>query len=150
MEQPADDAAHEQDRDEHRRQRERHGDDGEADLPGASNGRLEPPLPRFHVAHDVLEHDDGVVDDEADAEREGHQREVVDGVAREVHDGERAHDGHGQRQARDHGRRHVAQEEEDHEDDEGDGQQQGELHVVDRVADGHGAVVEDVQVDRRR
>ena len=33
------------------------------------------------MAHDVLQHDDGVVDDEADRDRQRHQREVVEAVA---------------------------------------------------------------------
>jgi hypothetical protein len=32
----------------------------------------------FHVPEDVFEHDDGVVDDEADRQRQAQQRDVVD------------------------------------------------------------------------
>ena len=65
VQQPADHAAHEQHGDEHRGQRHRHRQDREADLAGAVERGLHAALARLHVAHDVLEHDDGVVDDEA-------------------------------------------------------------------------------------
>ena len=44
----------------------RHRDDREADLSRAVERRLQRLLAHLHVADDVLEHDDGVVDDEAD------------------------------------------------------------------------------------
>ncbi len=40
-------------------------------------------LARLDVADDVLQHDDGVVDDEADRERQRQQRDVVDRMAAE-------------------------------------------------------------------
>ena len=92
-------------------------------------------LALLHVPHDVLEHDDRVVDDEADRERQRHQRQVVEAVAEQVHRGERADDRRGQRQARDDRRREVPQEQEDHEHDEHDREQQRELDVVHRLAD---------------
>ena len=76
------------------------------------------PLAALDVPDDVLEHDDRVVDDEPDRERQRHQREVVEAVAEHVHHGERADDRERQREARDHRRREVAQEEEDDEHDE--------------------------------
>ena len=48
------------------------------------------------------------------------------------------------------GRRQVAQEQEDHQDDQHDGEHQRELHVVHRLADGDGAVVPDVERHRGR
>ena len=66
MQQAADDSAEEEHGDEDGHQRQRHGDDGEADLVGRGEGRLAPRLTHFHVAHDVLEHHDGVVHHEAD------------------------------------------------------------------------------------
>ncbi len=80
-EQPADDAAHEQQRDEHRDQRKGDRDDREADLTGALERRLERAVALFEVAHDVLDHDDRVVDHEADRDRQRHQRDVVEAVA---------------------------------------------------------------------
>ncbi len=119
VEQPADDSAHEEHRDEHRGQRQGHGDDGEADLPRPVQGRLERRFPHLHVAHDVLEHDDGVVHHEAHRERQGHEREVVQAVAQQIHDREGPDDRHGQGQAGDDRGGEVAQEEEDHQHDQG-------------------------------
>ena len=89
-------------------------------------------LPHLHVAHDVLEHHDGVVHHEADRERERHQRQVVEAVAEQVHHREGADERHRQREARDDGGREVPQEEEDHQHDEHEREQQRELHVVHR------------------
>ena len=50
-------------------------------LSAASNGFM----PLLDVAHDVLEHDDGVVDHEADRDGQRHQREVVEAVAEQIH-----------------------------------------------------------------
>ena len=48
---------------------------------GALEGGLDRPLALLDVAGDVLQHHDGVVDDEADRDRERHQRQIVEGVA---------------------------------------------------------------------
>ena len=61
------------DRDEHGDDRERRGHDGEADLGGAVAGGVEVVLAALQVAHDVLAHDDRVVDQHADREREAHE-----------------------------------------------------------------------------
>ena len=110
----------------------------------ACNGRLA----HFHVADDVLQHDDGVIHDESDRQRQCHQRKIVEAVAQQVHHRESADDRHGQSQRRDDGGRNVSQEEEDHHDDQADGQQQGELHVVDRRTNGNGTVIEGIDLDR--
>ena len=104
----------------------------------------------LHVPDDVLEHDDGIVHDEPDGQREGHEREVVNRVAQQVHGGERAHDRHRQGQAGNDRRREIPQEEEDDEDDQEDGEEQGEFDVTHGLADGNRAVVQDVHVHRRR
>ncbi len=49
--------------------------------PDALERRLERRHALLDVADDVLEHDDGVVDDEADRQRQAEQRDVVDRVA---------------------------------------------------------------------
>ena len=81
-EEPADEPAHEEQRDEHRDERDGERDDREADLLGALERGLERRLALLDVARDVLDHDDGVVDDEAGRDRERHQRQVVEAVAR--------------------------------------------------------------------
>ena len=81
----ADHAAHQQDGNKHGNQRERDRDDGETDFARALERRLERPHAAFDVTHDVLEHDDGVVDHEADRQRQCQQRHVVDGEVERVH-----------------------------------------------------------------
>ena len=49
------------------------------------SGRLERRHARFDVAGDVLQHDDGIVDDEAGRDRQRHQRQIVEAVAQQVH-----------------------------------------------------------------
>ena len=73
--------------------------------------RLERRLAVLHVPHDVLEHHDRVVDDEADREDERHHRQVVEAEVQHLHHGERAEDREGQRERRDERGRAVVQEE---------------------------------------
>ena len=75
-------------------------------------------LAHLHVPDDVLQHHDRVVDDEADRERQRHQRQVVEAVVEQVHHREGRDDRGRQREARDDRRRDVPQEQEDHEHDE--------------------------------
>ncbi len=89
-EEAADHVAHEEERDQHREQRERERDDREADLLGALQCRLERRHALLHVAGDVLDHHDRVVDHEAGRDGQRHQRQVVDREPREVHHRERA------------------------------------------------------------
>ena len=72
---------HEQQRDEDGDQADGEGDDGEADLCGALVGGLQRGDALLDVADDVLDHDDGVVDDEAGGDGERHEAEVVEAVA---------------------------------------------------------------------
>ncbi len=92
VEQAANNATHEEHRDEHGRQRQGHRNDGEADLARAVERGLEPRFAHLHMTDDVLQHHDGVVHDEPHAQRQGHQRQVVQAVAQQVHHGEGAHD----------------------------------------------------------
>ena len=121
-EQAADDAGHEQERDEHGDQRNRDRYDGEADLAGALDGRLERAIALFEVAHDVFDHHDRVVDHEADRDGEPHEREIVEAVAERVHHAEGCDQRQRHHDARDHGRPEIAQEQEDDHHDEADGQ----------------------------
>ena len=70
---PPDHAAHQQNGNEHGNERERDRDDGKADLARALERGLERPHAAFDMAHDVLEHDDGVVDHESDRQRQCEQ-----------------------------------------------------------------------------
>ena len=87
--------------------------------------------PMLHVPDDVLEHDDRIVDDEADRQASAPSATDCRGCSPSSYiDRERADDRRRQRQARNDRRRDVPQEQEDHQDDERDGQQQRELDVV--------------------
>ena len=70
-------------------------------------------MPCAAAAHDVLEHDDGVVDDEAGGEHQREQRQDVDREAHHVDRGQRADQRHRDGQRRDQRRAPVAQEEVD-------------------------------------
>ena len=113
----ADDAAHEADRDEDRDQRQRRREHGEADLLGRLHRRrwnwilvllLDEPV-------DVLEHDDRVVDDDADRQR---QREHRHHVEREAHvpDQPEGRDDRGRNGDRRDDRRPQVRQEEQHDE----------------------------------
>ena len=78
----------------------------------------------FQVAHDVLDDDDGVVDDEADRDGQGHQRQIVEAVAEHVEHGEGADQRQRHGDGRDDRRPEIAQEQEDHHDHQRHRQQQ--------------------------
>ena len=122
VEQPADDLAHEEERDQHGDQRDGERNDGEADLRRALERRLQRCLALLDIARDVLDHHDGIVDDEAGRDRQRHQREIVEAEAEQIHDAERADERQRHRKARDDRRRQIAQKEEDDEHDQHDGE----------------------------
>jgi hypothetical protein len=94
-----DQARHEQQRDEHGDQRHRQRNHREADFPGALQRRLHRGLAVLHVADDVLDHHDGVVDHETGADRQRHQRQIVEAEAGKIHDAERGDQRQRQRHA---------------------------------------------------
>ena len=149
-EEAADDAAHQKERNEDRDEGKGDRYDGEPDLTRTLERRIERALPHLDVAEDVLEHDDGVVDDEADRDGERHEREVVDAVAEQVHGAERRDERERHGDARNDGRPGAAQEDEDHHHHETHGDHEGELHVADRGTDRQGAVGDEVDLDRGR
>ena len=104
----------------------------------------------FYVPCDVLDLDDGVVDHESDCDGQGHEREVVQAVAHFVEHREGADQRQRHGDGRDDGRPEIAQEYEDDHDDERNRQQQRELHVGDRCADGLGAIGNDINLDGGR
>ncbi len=150
MQQASEQSAHEQNRDENRRERERHGNDREADFLRAFERGFHRRLAVFHVAHDVFEHDDGVVHDEADAQRQRHERKIVEAVTQQRHHGERADDGHRQREAWNERRRKIPQKKKNDHDDEAHGHEQRVFHVRHGFADDQRTVNEHVQMHRRR
>ena len=131
-EQPADDAAHQQQRNEHGDQRDADGHDGEADLARALERRLQGRQAFLDVPIDVLQHHDGVVDHEADRDGQRHQRQIVQAVVEHVHHRRGAEQRQRHGDARNDGRPGVAQEQEDHHHDQRDGEHQREFHVAHR------------------
>ena len=97
---------------------------------------------------DVFEHHDRIVDDEADGDRQRHQREIVETVMELMHQRESAEDRHRDGDARDDRRPEIAQEQKDHGDHERDRDQHGELHIIDRGANGLRAVEDGEDLDR--
>ena len=79
-EQAADDAAHQQQRNEYGDQRDADGHDGEADLARALERRLQRRQTGLDVPVDVLQHHDGIIDHETDGDGQRHQRQVVQAV----------------------------------------------------------------------
>ena len=109
----ADQPAEERDRQEHRGQHEHDRDHG----PGHLLHRLDRGLARREALLgddplDVLEHDDRVVDHDADREHHAEQRQRVDREAEQQHRRERADQRHGHRKHRDQRCAPVLQEQE--------------------------------------
>ena len=75
-------------------------DHREADLLGAGERRVERLFAVLHVADDVLDHDDRIVDHEAGADGQRHQRKIVEREAAEPHHAERGDERQRQRHAR--------------------------------------------------
>ncbi len=104
----------------------------------------------LHMANDVLDHDDGVVDDEAGADGQRHQRQIVEREAAEPHHAEGRDQRQRQCDAGDDGGADGAQEDQHDQHDQHDAEHQRELHVVDRGADGVGAVIDDGELSAGR
>ena len=84
IEELADDAAHERDRNEHRDDRQRRRQHRQPDLVGALARGGVVVLAQMDVPDDVLAHDDRIVDQQSDAKRQRHQRHVVQREAERV------------------------------------------------------------------
>lgn len=109
-------AAHERRRQEDRDQREGGCDNGKSDLVGRFEGGIDRPLAHLEVAGDVLDLDDGIVDEDADHERQRKQRDDIQAEAGEIHDKEGRYDRQGQRHGRQDRRPPVPEEKPDDDD----------------------------------
>ncbi len=85
---------------------------------------------RLDVPVDVLQHDDGVIDHEADRDGQRHQRQIVQAVVKHVHHGGRAEQRKRHGDARDDRGPGVAQEQEDDHHHQRDGEHQREFDVL--------------------
>ncbi len=103
---PGHEAGGSKDRDN--RQRDR--DHGKADFVGGFECRAIGRFAHAHVAHDVLDLDDGVVDQNTRRQRDGEERDQVQREAEQVHRPERREDRQRQRNRSDDGGSDIAQE----------------------------------------
>ena len=149
-EEPADDTAHEQNRNEHCNQRNAHRNDGEADLRGPLQSRLDMRHSALQMTRDILEHDDRIIDHEAGGDSQRHQREIVETVSAQLHDAERAENGNRHRHGRNERRAQAAQEKEDDKDDENDRDDQRKLGMSQRGADGAATITRQGHLDIAR
>ena len=97
VEKLADGAIHVTDRDKYRDDTECRGQYRQADFLRALKRRVVMVFSHLHVAHDVFAHDDGIVNQQPDRERERHQGQVVDAVTEHIHETKRADDRNRQR-----------------------------------------------------
>ena len=146
-EQAADDRAHQKDGQENRDERNADRNDGESDLARAKKRSLHPRLAELHVAGNVLEHDNGVVDDEAGRNRQRHERQIVEAKSQQIHRAERADDRHWNRDAGNRGGAQIAQKDEDDERDKHNRQDERLLGIGQRGADRLGTVERDLEID---
>ena len=149
-EQAADDAAHEQDGHEHRDQRQVHRQQGETNLLRPLERRRHGLFAGLDMPRDVLQHDDGVVHHQAGADDQRHQRQVVQREVQQVHHREGADQRHRYRQSRNQRGAPAAEEQEDHHDHQGHGDQQGTLGFVQAGADHRRAVHGHIQLGAGR
>ena len=153
-------ARNEADRRIDRGERDRHRDDRQRDLVRAADRRVERGHAVLDMAVDVLDDDDRVVNDQPDAEHQGEQRQKVDRIAerqqRDHHPDQREWNG----DDRDERRAQIAQEQENHDNDDrrrlnerlGDlidgGANEGGRIVGDRRLEAGGQLVLDARHDR--
>ena len=136
-------AGQEQRGDEHRAEHEDDRDERARHLVHRGLRRLQRRQSPFEVALDILDHDDRVVDDDADREHQPEQRQIVEAVAERREHGEGADERYGNGDDRDHRGAPLLQEHQDHNDDEHHCLQQRILHRVDRLLDELGGIIDD-------
>ena len=148
-EEPGHPALHEGERQENHHQRERGGEHGQRDFAGADDRGLHGShAPFLHGTMHVLQHDNGVVDDNADGEDQAEHGEVVEREVHHPHEREGRDDRGGDGHAGDDRAAPVMQEKEDREGHEDRTEQQVEADFVQRAfdedrlvaRDGHGEV----------
>ena len=145
----AGDARNEGRRDEDRQQHQRDGDDRARHLAHGLFGGLCRCQVRFRLEDmlDRFDHDDRVVDHDADGEHQGQQRDCIGREAHGQHDGEGADQGNRHGDDRDDRGAEVAEKDEDDDADQDEGLEEGMDHRLDRRFDEHRGVVHDVVGD---
>ena len=104
-------------------------------------------LAHAEVARDVLDHDDRLVDQDADRQGQAAERHRVERAAGEVERRQRAKDRHRDRGQHDQAAAHTAQEQQHDQDDQDAADQRRPGDAADRVADQHRLVHDDVHAE---
>ncbi len=104
-------SAHEGRREEDRDECQGRGNDGKADFIGSFERGLLRRFPHLQVARDILDLDDGIIDEDADHERECKQRHRIEAEIRQVHHKEGRNDRQRQRHGGEEAGPPVAQKE---------------------------------------
>src|SRR5262249_21501141 len=129
---------------EYRTQRQRDRDQRAADFFHGDVSRLIRAHAALKIAFDVLHHDDGVVDDDADGKYEAEQRQIVQRYAEHVEEGKGADQRHRDRDDRNDRSAPALQEQEYHTNHQQDRDEDRLDHFVDRFADKNGGIVDDL------
>ena len=87
----------------------------------------------FDIVRGAFDHDDGVVDDDADRQHNGEQRGKIDAEAERPHRGECADDGDRNRGGRHQHGAPILQKHQDHDQHQDRGLDQGPVHLMDRL-----------------
>ena len=143
-------ARNESRRNEDRDQDERHGDQGTGHFRHGFPGRLAGAAALAHQAFDILHHDDGVIDHDADGQDQGEKRQGVDREAQCQLHREHTHDRHRNGHDRDEGGAPVLQEDHNDQHDQEDRLDQRVLHGGHGFLDEFGRIVGDHVVDTGR
>ena len=146
-EQAAGRSRHEGDRRINGSESESHRHDGEADLAHARERGFEGLHTFLDVAEDVLQNDDGVIDDKADGEHHGEQSEHVDRQPGHQHDRESGDERDRDGDDRNHRSPERVQEEHDDQDDERYGLENRREHRFDRLFDKLRRIIADLGID---
>ncbi len=102
------------------------------------------------MADNVFEHDDGIVHHKTDSQGQGHKGEVVHAVAAKRHDGKGRNDRHRQGEGGNDGGPEIVQKKKNHQHDQKNGQDQGELDLAYGFPDGFRTVIKDLHLHARR
>src|SRR4029077_3872242 len=149
-EKAADDAGHHQNGDEHGNKGSAHGEHGETDFAGALYGCVKRLHAVFDVTSDVLDDDNGIVDDKAGTYGQSHERKIVQAIITEVHNAKSTNEGKRNGDARNNSGPGAAQECEHHKNNERYGDYQSDFDIVNGSSDGCASVDGDTQVEGGR
>ena len=88
----------------------------------------------LHESLDVLDHHDGIIDQQTDCQHHAEHGQRIDGIAEGLQDPKRAQQHHGHRDGWDEGGSNALQEQQHHQEHQADGFEQCLHHLFDRGA----------------